>query len=104
MFNFLFRRKAGSEPEVIPETQRETLTRALEEVNAVIALMDPKPAVTFDPMSGALSLALPDQMPDEALALPAPEDSAGDAQPPETASETPAAEAGANSSDAAANR
>lgn len=71
MFNFLFRRKNGKVETKI-ETQREVIARALDEVNDLIALMDPKPAITIEPSSGQISLALPEQMPDEALALPAP--------------------------------
>ena len=55
------------------ETQRETIERALAEVNSVVAGLAVKPSVTFDPETGEISLTLPDQMPDEALALPAPE-------------------------------
>jgi hypothetical protein len=54
------------------ETQRETIERALAEVNGLVAGLAIKPTVTFDPETGAVSLTLPDQMPDEALALPAP--------------------------------
>lgn len=73
MFKFLFRRKPDATVEAIPETQRETFERALAEVNGLVALMDPKPAVTVDPATGAVTFALPEQFPDEALALPAPE-------------------------------
>lgn len=78
MFKFLFRRKADASVEVVPETQRETFERALAEVNGLVALMDPKPAITVDPATGAVSYALPEQFPDEALALPAPEAGAQD--------------------------
>lgn len=72
MFRFFFRRHSEDTVEATPETQRETLLRALGEVNEITAEMDPKPAVTVDPATGAISLTLPEQMPDEALALPAP--------------------------------
>lgn len=72
MFNFLFRRKNGT-IEAKKETQRDTVARALGELNAIIATLDPKPAVTVTPETGEISLDLPEQMPDEALALPAPE-------------------------------
>ena len=45
----------------------------------VEALTD-KPQITFDPQSGRIDFALPDQFPDEALALPAPAKS-DDAEP-----------------------
>lgn len=89
MFNFLFRRKNGK-IEAKTETQRETITRALDEVNALIALIDPKPAITIEPATGQITLALPEQMPDEALALPSPQ--AEDAAPVEPKAEEPAPE------------
>lgn len=77
MFKFLMG-KTGGKPKV--ETQRETLTRALEEVNGVLALMADKPVVGLDLNTGQITVDLPDQMPDEALALPAPtEDKAAEA-------------------------
>lgn len=77
MFKFLFGKKSEDEPvTVVRETSRETIERALQEINGILAELDPKPAVTFDPVSGAISLALPEQMPDEAKALPAPEEAA----------------------------
>tara|TARA_R110002096_G_scaffold247706_1_gene440093 strand:- start:176 stop:415 length:240 start_codon:yes stop_codon:yes gene_type:complete len=71
MFNFIKSRLGGAQ--AIVETQRQTIERALSEVNEVVALLDDKPKVTIDPATGSVSLALPEQMPDEALALPAPE-------------------------------
>lgn len=71
MFKFLFGRRVTADAS--PETMREQLSRALAEVNGLVAQLDPKPAVTLDPATGEISLALPEQMPDEALALPAPE-------------------------------
>ena len=68
MFKFLFS-KAGVKP---AETQRETIERALGEVNAVLALMADKAKVSVDLNSGLIEVDLPEQMPDEALALPAP--------------------------------
>lgn len=88
MFNFLFRR--GKIEAVKSETQREAFERALGEINGILAELDPKPTLTFDPVSGEISLALPEQMPDEALALPAPEEEA--AQDPEAADEAGRAE------------
>jgi len=71
MFKFLFGGKAKDEPKI--ETQREVGTRALEELNAVLEGLDPKPSVTLDMASGQIEVTWPEQMPDEALALPAPE-------------------------------
>lgn len=72
-----FKKLGAKAPE--PETQRQTVERALEEVNAVVAGLEEKPKLGFDPVSGEISLELPEQMPDEALALPKPE--AADAAP-----------------------
>lgn len=72
MFRFMFRRRPTED--AVPETMRQQAERALDEVNAIIGQLDPKPAVTYDPHTGALSIALPDTLPDEALALPAPDD------------------------------
>ena len=71
MFKFLFGKK---DQKVVIETQRETVVRTVDELNAVLALMGDKPKIGIDLNSGALTIDLPDQMPDEALALPAPED------------------------------
>lgn len=69
MFKYLF----GKVSKTQAETQRQTVERALGEINAIVADLEVKPTLSFDPTSGALELGLPDQMPDEALALPAPE-------------------------------
>ncbi|MGR3484861.1 MAG: hypothetical protein ACU0BF_05910 [Paracoccaceae bacterium] len=76
MFKFLFRKgddEAG-EPEVVavPETQRQTVHRAVAEINEIIGGMDPKPAVTVEAGPGWLTVTLPEQMPDERPALPEP--------------------------------
>ncbi|WP_084861047.1 hypothetical protein [Salibaculum halophilum] len=70
MFKFLFGRKGGAEP--VKETQRETLERAIGEINEIMAGLTDKPKLTVDMDTGGLTLDLPEQMPDEALALPAP--------------------------------
>lgn len=70
MFKFL--RNRFGEVKSVQETQRQTFERALGEVNAILTLMDPKPKISFDPAGGTFEIELPDQMPDEALALPAP--------------------------------
>ncbi len=69
MFKYLF----GKVSKAQAETQRQTVERALAEINAIVAELEVKPRLTFDPSTGALELGLPEQMPDEALALPAPE-------------------------------
>ncbi len=69
MFKYLF----GKVSKTQVETQRQTVERALGEINAIVAELEVKPRLSFDPSSGVLELGLPDQMPDEALALPAPE-------------------------------
>jgi hypothetical protein len=92
MFKFLFRRKAGAEP--AQETQRETLERAIGEINEIMTGLADKPKLTVDMETGGLTLELPEQMPDEALALPAPagETTADDAAAtPEADSDKPAA-------------
>lgn len=70
MFKFLFGRRGTVE--VAPETMRVQFERALGEVNSVLAELDPKPSITFDPVQGTIAFELPEQFPDEALALPAP--------------------------------
>ena len=72
MFKFIKSRFGAVAPTI--ETQRETIERALAEVNGVVAMMAEKPLVTINPATGAVTLSLPEQMPDEALALPAPDD------------------------------
>ena len=70
MFKFLFE-KVGGKAKV--ETQRNTVARAVDELNTVLALMADKPVVGVDLNTGLITVDLPEQMPDEALALPAPE-------------------------------
>ncbi|MCW1951123.1 MAG: hypothetical protein KIH44_007135 [Octadecabacter sp.] len=70
MFKFLFE-KVGGKAQV--ETQRSTVARAVDELNNVLALMVDKPVVGVDLNTGRITVDLPEQMPDEALALPAPE-------------------------------
>lgn len=83
MFKFLFGRK-GKEPEIIvQETQREAITRALGEVNEILAGLDVMPKMSIDLEIGLIEIELPEQMPDEALALPSP-DAKGEAAPEET--------------------
>ncbi|MDC1296824.1 hypothetical protein N8Z37_00745 [Octadecabacter sp.] len=69
MFKFLFE-KVGGKAKI--ETQRDTVVRTVEELNSVLALMADKPVVGVDLNTGLITVGLPDQMPDEALSLPAP--------------------------------
>ncbi|RLJ59003.1 hypothetical protein BCF46_1145 [Litoreibacter meonggei] len=69
MLKFLFR---GREKEVVVETQRQNFERIISELNSAIDGLPVKPRVTLDPVTGHVELHLPEQMPDEALALPAP--------------------------------
>lgn len=71
MFKFLFGKTDGKAK---IETQRDTVTRAVDELNSVLALMADKPVVGIDLNTGLISVELPEQMPDEALALPAPKE------------------------------
>lgn len=80
MFKFLVGKMAGK-----AKTQRETVTRALDELNTVLAAMADKPVVGVDLNTGRITIDLRDQMPDEPLALPAPTKDA-----PPVASEKPA--------------
>ena len=90
MLNFLFRRRAASEePEVKIETQRETFTRLVDELNGALALLADKPKVTIDPATGGISFELPEQFPDEALQLPAPDEDGTSAAGPETKAASP---------------
>jgi hypothetical protein len=71
MFKFLkFGR--GKKPEAVIENQRQTFERLVSELNEAIAMLPDMPAVTINPVTNEVSFALPDQFPDEALALPAP--------------------------------
>jgi len=76
MFKFLIGKVAGAP---VVETQRATVERAVAELNTVLDGMSDKPVVGIDLNSGLLRITLPEQMPDEALALPAP-DTAADTQ------------------------
>lgn len=60
-------------PEIKRETQRETVERAQKELNEILAMLTPKAQITIYPDEGTLTIDLPEQMPDEAKALPAPE-------------------------------
>ena len=83
MFKFLFGNKASA-PEIKRETQRETVLRAQAEINEILVQLTPKARITVYPEEGSFTIDLPEQMPDEAKALPAPERQA-DAKTPEKA-------------------
>ena len=69
MFKFLLGR---GKTKVVQETQRQTFERALGELNEILAGMEEKPVLRLDLTKGQMEADLPEQMPDEALALPAP--------------------------------
>jgi hypothetical protein len=73
MFKFLFGKSEKATPQPVLESQRETVTRALREVNEILITLTPRAKITVYPDEGTISVTLPDQMPDEALALPAPD-------------------------------
>lgn len=85
MFKFLFGKKGGK---AVIETQRETVARSVDALNVVFAGMADKPKIGVDLNSGMLTVDLPDQMPDEALALPAPEEKPVVEETTETREET----------------
>ena len=71
MLKFLFGQRKTDAPVI--ETQREVFERLQTDLNTAIDLLPEKPKMTFDPMTGHIALTLPEQLPDEALALPAPQ-------------------------------
>lgn len=87
MLRFLFGMRSPTE-EAAAETQREALERLVRDLNAAIAALPEKPRLIIDPATGKLELDLPETLPDEALALPAPGTKDADDKP---ASETEAA-------------
>ncbi|WP_212524575.1 hypothetical protein [Actibacterium sp. MT2.3-13A] len=80
MLRFLFGMRPRAEASVA-ETQREELERLIRELNAAVAALPEKPRLIIDPASGKLELDLPETLPDEALALPAPERTEQDDKP-----------------------
>ncbi len=70
MLKFLF----GGRSKISKVTQRESVEALLADLNSILVQMSDKPKVVIDPNTGVIDLELPEQMPDEALALPAPED------------------------------
>ncbi|OAN80748.1 hypothetical protein A8B78_10210 [Jannaschia sp. EhC01] len=72
MLKFLFGGKKAT-PEVVIESDRARFLRLVNELNEVIDTLAHKPRVTIDPATGHIEPDVPEQFPDEALALPAPE-------------------------------
>ncbi|WFE73474.1 hypothetical protein [Roseinatronobacter sp. S2] len=73
MFKFLFGRTSKKPEVIVRETQRETVMRTVRELNEILPGLSPRASIGVDLQHGTLSIALPEQMPDEAKALPAPE-------------------------------
>ncbi|MEO0357587.1 MAG: hypothetical protein AAF386_04700 [Pseudomonadota bacterium] len=69
MLKFLFGQRDGR---AVQKSQRDVITSLLADLNTAVMAMPEKPSVTINPNTGEIGLELPDQMPDEALALPAP--------------------------------
>jgi hypothetical protein len=70
MFEFLFGKKPTKK--AATETLRQTAERSLKELNAVLAALPEQPAVTVRGAGEGIAIDWPEQMPDEAKALPAP--------------------------------
>ncbi|MGC9371325.1 MAG: hypothetical protein ACP5DX_17480 [Paracoccaceae bacterium] len=77
---FLFGMRPPTE-DAVAETQREALERLVRDLNAAIAALPEKPRLIIDPATGKLELDLPETLPDEALALPAPDAKTTDDKP-----------------------
>ncbi|MBY4892677.1 hypothetical protein KUL25_07860 [Rhodobacteraceae bacterium N5(2021)] len=71
MLKLLFGGKKAT-PEVVIESDRARFSRLVNELNEVIDTLAHKPRVTIDPATGHIEPDVPEQFPDEALALPAP--------------------------------
>lgn len=56
-------------------TMRQRFDAAQDEMNAVLAELNEMPTVQFDAAAKSVTFTSPEQFPDEALALPAPEKS-----------------------------
>jgi len=72
MLRFIFGKKET--PTVKTETQRESFERVMSELNGLLDEQTIKPSITVDMGTGAVVLTLPEQLADEALSLPAPEE------------------------------
>lgn len=82
MFKFLFGKKG--DVEAVKETQRQTATRALKELNTILTALPVQPKIAITPGDAVIEIDWPEQMPDEAMALPAPTQQERDAQSAET--------------------
>ena len=91
MLRFLFGTKPSTPVKV--ETQRETFDRLVSELNEALEALPIKPKVTIDPATGRVAFEAPEHFPDEALALPAPNEDEAPASQSEGTDETEAAEA-----------
>ena len=92
MLRFLLGTPRTSEKPVI-ETQREVFSRLIADLNTAIEGLPTKPKVTIDPNTGRIELDLPEHLPDEALALPAPDAEGGDEADEKVEAETVEAKA-----------
>lgn len=72
MLEFL-KRLGGVSAPTQPESQRARFERLVSELNEALDELTEKPAVTVQPDSGHISFDMPEQFPDEALALPKPD-------------------------------
>ncbi len=70
MFKFLLGR---GKVNAVQETQRQTVKRVVGELNEIVEALDEKPTLSVNMKTGRIEVDLPEQMPDEALALPAPD-------------------------------
>ena len=78
MLRFIFGKKDDT-PTVKTETHRESFERVMAELNTLMADQPVKPSLSVNLETGQLDLTLPDQLADEALALPAPDEADVDA-------------------------
>lgn len=69
IFNF-FKTNIG---QVQTASMRQRFEAAQDEMNAVLSTLNAMPVLSIDSNAKTLSFAAPDQFPDEALALPAPD-------------------------------
>jgi hypothetical protein len=58
MFKFLFKKSDKSPQVVVAETQRQTIERALREVNAILVTLTPTAKITVYPDEGTATYAV----------------------------------------------
>jgi hypothetical protein len=90
MLEFLKRLGGGGTPSQ-PESQRARFERLVADLNEALDDLSDKPAVTVQPDSGHISFEMPEQFPDEALALPKPDESVDHSSDEEVEKDTKAA-------------